>query len=70
MAKNGKKSAALVSPMYEGGRMNGPVAGPRGGVSPADPCNYLGKSGASAPSGSPADRGQNATDAPSSHHGR
>lgn len=68
--KKGKKSAAMVSPMYESGRMNGPVAGPKSGTAPADPFNYLGKSGYAAPSGSPTDRGPTATDAPSSHHGR
>ena len=54
--KGGKGSAKIVSPMYESGRTNGPVAGPKGGISPRDPMNYLGNSGQSAPSGSPADR--------------
>ena len=58
MAKrgNGKKSVRPVSPLYEGGRMNGPVAGPTGGVSPRDPLGYLSNKGSNAPGGSPADR--------------
>ena len=58
MAKKngGRKSAKPVSPLYEGGTMNGPAAGPKGGVSPRDPFGYLDPSGGAAPSGSPADR--------------
>lgn len=59
MAKKngGKKSTALVGPLYESGRTNGPASGPKGGISPRDPLGYLSNTGQSAPSGSPADRG-------------
>lgn len=57
MAKNGgKKSAKLEGPLYESGRMNGVVGGPRGGSSPKDPLGYLSLPGQSPPSGSPSDR--------------
>jgi len=57
MAKNGKKgSAKIVSPLYESGSMNGPVAGPTGGKSPGDPFGYLSATGSTAPGGSPSDR--------------
>lgn len=59
MAKN-EKSTKPVSPLYESGRTNGPVAGPKGGIRPSDPHNYLSRSGQSAPSGSPSDRGESA----------
>jgi hypothetical protein len=55
MAKN-NGSTKLVSPLYESGRMNGPVAGPTGGPSVPDPMSYLSKSGMKAPGGSPSDR--------------
>lgn len=58
--KNGKKSAKLVGPLYEGGTMNGPAAGPTGGVSTKDPMGYLSNSGSSAPGGSPSERGHSA----------
>ena len=61
MAKrNGKKSAALVGPLYESGATNGPAAGPKGATSPGDPMGYLSKAGAGAPGGSPSDRGAQA----------
>jgi len=55
MAK--RESAKLVSPLYESGSMNGPAAGPSGGVAPNDPFGYMTNPGMKAPSGSPADRG-------------
>lgn len=54
--KAGKKSTKMVSPLYEGGTMNGPVAGPTSGTPPKDPFGYLSNTGYAAPSGSPADR--------------
>lgn len=54
--KDGKKSTAMVSPLYVSGKHVGEVAGPKGGKSPADPNGYLSRKGDSAPSGSPADR--------------
>jgi len=71
MAKKGsKKSAQPVSPLYESGRLNGPVGGPKSGKSPRDPFGYLSNTGDAPPSGSPGDHGPAATDAPPSHHGR
>lgn len=61
MAKNGKGSTKLLGPLYESGRTNGPVAGPKGGTSPSDPMGYLSRSGQSAPSGSMTDRGPDAS---------
>jgi hypothetical protein len=61
MAKNGgRKSAKLEGPLYESGRMNGPVGGPKGGARPKDPLGYLNLPGQAAPSGRPSDRGASA----------
>ena len=54
--KNGKKSAKMLSPLYEGGSMNGPAAGVKGGLPARDPLGYNSSKGQGAPSGSPADR--------------
>jgi hypothetical protein len=62
MAKNGNgKSTRMVSPLYESGRTNGPVAGPKGGKSPSDPLGYKSRTGDSAPGGSPGDRQASST---------
>jgi hypothetical protein len=60
MAKKGGKER-LVSPLYESGSTNGPVAGPTSGTSPGDPLGYKGRTGYKAPSGSPADRQASST---------
>jgi hypothetical protein len=52
MAKEKKGgSAKLFGPLYESGKTNGPVAGPKGGKAPRDPFSYLSNHGDSAPSG-------------------
>jgi hypothetical protein len=59
--KNGKGSTKMVSPMYDGGSMNGPVYGPKGGTHIPDPSNYLNSPGQAAPSGSMTDHGPDAS---------
>lgn len=57
MAKEVGGKAPLVSPLYESGRMNGPVAGPKGGIATPDPMNYLNSPGKlPVPSGNIKDR--------------
>ena len=46
-----KKSAKLLGPLYVGGKTNGSVAGPKGGVTPKDPLGYRSPSGSKAPGG-------------------
>lgn len=71
MARSGGiEDSKQATPLYQSGRTNGPVGGPRQPPATPDPFKYLDSPGSTAPSGSPGDKPGSAVDAPASHHGR